>query len=153
MKIKDQYYLGLDREKVIEKFEGNLSFVAEMMVNLKSSKGIVKVPSEVYFSANPDRSKNHKDYMIIFYNDDQLMVTGKDEEEMKDSWTSGGVHCLTCDTVLISLNRHNFHGCGCDNDTFVDGGSDYIRYGAKDLNKTKLVKVDMKTKTLVQESA
>ena len=44
------------------------------------------------------------------------------------------VKCLACNTVLESKYRHHFSGCNCDNQAFCDGGMDYNRTGAKDLN-------------------
>lgn len=49
-----------------------------------------------------------------------------------------GLHCLTCDTVIVSRHRHDFVVCRCEQTgdpktetyIFVDGGSDYKRYGA-----------------------
>ncbi len=47
----------------------------------------------------------------------------------------GSVYCCQCATVLESTYRHHFVQCDCPNETFVDGGDDYTRYGGKDLNK------------------
>ena len=44
------------------------------------------------------------------------------------------VKCLQCNTVLESNYRHDFQCCGCENQTFVDGGYDYSRVGGKDFN-------------------
>ncbi|MFA5025103.1 MAG: hypothetical protein WC503_01150 [Candidatus Shapirobacteria bacterium] len=43
------------------------------------------------------------------------------------------VKCLKCGEVLESKYRHDFVMCSCDNQTFVDGGNDYIRMGGKDM--------------------
>ena len=43
------------------------------------------------------------------------------------------VQCRECGEVLISYNRHDYKTCGCENATMVDGGTDYQRYGGKDL--------------------
>ncbi len=48
------------------------------------------------------------------------------------------IQCLMCNKVLVSNYRHDFNGCGCDNNTFIDGGYDYLRYSAANL---KLVDV------------
>lgn len=37
--------------------------------------------------------------------------------------------CLQCGKVLESTHRHDFVECGCPNQTFTDGGYDYIRRG------------------------
>lgn len=40
--------------------------------------------------------------------------------------------CLKCLEILESIHRHDFRMCKCGN-LFVDGGRDYIRRGAEDL--------------------
>lgn len=47
------------------------------------------------------------------------------------------VQCQCCLKVLISISRHDFKQCGCENETFVDGGGHYCRMGGKDLSKVK----------------
>jgi hypothetical protein len=46
------------------------------------------------------------------------------------------VKCITCDTFIESVHRHDFKWCNCphDSDTriFIDGGNDYIRMGFGD---------------------
>jgi len=42
--------------------------------------------------------------------------------------------CKKCGDVLVSLNRHDYKTCGCDNKTMLDGGTDYQRYGGVDLD-------------------
>jgi len=37
--------------------------------------------------------------------------------------------------VLVSFDRHDFKRCHCKNGTFVDGGSDYLRYGGMNMAK------------------
>ena len=44
------------------------------------------------------------------------------------------VQCKNCGEVLTSYNRHDYKTCGCENETMVDGGNDYQRYGGKDLD-------------------
>ena len=44
------------------------------------------------------------------------------------------VQCKSCGDVLTSYNRHDYKTCGCENETMVDGGTDYQRYGGKDLS-------------------
>lgn len=47
--------------------------------------------------------------------------------------------CLKCGMMLQSTSRHDFKECNCSNKAFIDGGYDYIRYGAVDMNKVKLI--------------
>ena len=44
------------------------------------------------------------------------------------------VRCLSCNTELESKHRHDFQCCGCENQSFVDGGYDYSRVVGKDFN-------------------
>ena len=41
--------------------------------------------------------------------------------------------CAKCGDVIESTHRHDFVSCSCD-EIFVDGGKEYLRAGAKDLN-------------------
>lgn len=45
------------------------------------------------------------------------------------------VLCLGCGAVLVSYHRHDYKTCECDNQTMVDGGTSYLRYGGKDMTK------------------
>jgi len=47
--------------------------------------------------------------------------------------------CLDCGKTLESKFRHNFVECGCPNGAFVDGGSDYMRVGAKDFSRIQII--------------
>jgi len=52
----------------------------------------------------------------------------------------GAIKCLECNTVLESKYRHDFKMCECENSAFVDGGTEYLRVGAKDLDKVKVLR-------------
>lgn len=52
--------------------------------------------------------------------------------------TQTGVKCLECGDEIYSTYRHDYRTCNCG-DTFIDGGSDYLRYGSKNLNKVETV--------------
>lgn len=41
--------------------------------------------------------------------------------------------CKLCDDLIVSLHRHHFVHCKCG-EIFVDGGTAYLRRGAKDFN-------------------
>ena len=43
------------------------------------------------------------------------------------------IRCLNCGTILESKSVHDFQSCGCDNQTFVDGGDEYMRCGGMDM--------------------
>ena len=44
------------------------------------------------------------------------------------------VQCKSCGEVLTSYHRHDYKTCGCENETMVDGGNEYQRYGGADLD-------------------
>jgi len=37
-------------------------------------------------------------------------------------------------TVIESKSVHDFRSCGCENESFVDGGGQYLRIGGHDLD-------------------
>ncbi len=47
-----------------------------------------------------------------------------------------------CGMVLESKQVHDFRMCGCPNQTFVDGGDQYKRFGAKDLKQVELQPIE-----------
>lgn len=49
------------------------------------------------------------------------------------------VKCLNCGQELESTFRHDFQRCSCENETFVDGGNDYCRYGGVDITKVEVI--------------
>lgn len=63
--------------------------------------------------------------------------------------TLNSIQCLHCYKVLVSKHRHDFVECGCDNQTFVDGGNTYQRVGGKDLSLIR----DLSLHELVLESS
>jgi hypothetical protein len=48
------------------------------------------------------------------------------------------VTCLECLKTLVSYHRHDYKTCGCKNEAMVDGGTEYLRYGGKDMRKLSL---------------
>lgn len=59
---------------------------------------------------------------------------------MKAKRYPNAVECLRCGMVLVSFDRHDYKTCLCPNKTMVDGGSDYLRCGGKDLNLVQILK-------------
>lgn len=51
------------------------------------------------------------------------------------------IDCLDCGETIVSYHRHDYKTCGCRNQATVDGGLDYLRYGAVDMSKIQLVVV------------
>ena len=48
--------------------------------------------------------------------------------------TRNAIKCLVCNTILESKHRHDYVQCQCCNECAVDGGLDYQRTLAKDLD-------------------
>lgn len=49
-----------------------------------------------------------------------------------------GVLCPACKKRMFSYHRHDYKLCGCENETMVDGGTDYLRYGWKNIEPQKI---------------
>lgn len=47
------------------------------------------------------------------------------------------VQCKACKKVLVSYSQHDYKTCGCPQDTMVDGGTAYARFGGVDMDKVK----------------
>jgi hypothetical protein len=54
------------------------------------------------------------------------------------------IKCLECGETIVSYSRHDYNTCSCPNEAMVDGGNEYERYGAMDMDKieAKYVYVD-----------
>ena len=51
--------------------------------------------------------------------------------------TKNSVRCLVCNTILESKHRHDYVKCHCPNETACDGGLEYQRTLAVDLDKVE----------------
>ncbi len=51
----------------------------------------------------------------------------------------GFIKCLECGEVLESKSVHDFVRCSCENQTFLDGGDEYGRYGGMDMDKIQII--------------
>ena len=56
------------------------------------------------------------------------------ENKTKMILTRNAVKCLVCNSVLESRHRHDYVQCSCPNEVATDGGLDYQRISAKDLD-------------------
>ena len=45
------------------------------------------------------------------------------------------IKCLECGETIVSRSRHDYVTCKCPNGAMVDGGNEYERYGAMDMDK------------------
>jgi hypothetical protein len=58
---------------------------------------------------------------------------------MADERPRNLVFCRNCLETLESVHRHDFAQCGCENRTFTDGGTDYQRYGGRDMSLVEVI--------------
>ena len=54
------------------------------------------------------------------------------------SKTVWGVSCVVCEKRMFSFFTHDYKTCGCPNETMIDGGRDYLRYGWKVLKPKRI---------------
>lgn len=52
------------------------------------------------------------------------------------------IKCLQCAAILESKSVHDFVQCECLNETFVDGGHNYQRFGGVDLSRIEIYNYD-----------
>jgi hypothetical protein len=137
MKIKEVNYYGLDHDGVAKKFGGDLTYLRTFQVR----NGVWAV----YKAANPNLELGHKKYMMLGKDpvSEQWYVSGSTPKQMKVERVQEAVVCLQCNTVLYSIHRHHYHSCGCPNETFVDGGKDYLRYGAMNMSAVATTRIDL----------
>ena len=143
MKInkEDHNYYEFNIDKVCEHFEGDLTYLNTFCI-----KGTYK-PVAVFHNTNPDRNKNHKDYMLLWANGENVIVSGMDADKMEEHRYQKGMYCPDCKDVIYSVMRHDYRHCSCGR-CMVDGGKDYFR-----TNMTgKGVKIDLLTDTIEKVS-
>lgn len=138
-KLKKQNYSGFKHKVAIKALSAD-KFINYMSITNTYGR---KQVCAVYYSSNPDLSKGHKPYPMLTNSNGQVFILGRELHELKKDSIHFGVLCTNCNTILVSLDRHNFHGCGCSAETFIDGGQEYFRCVSSDIAKTVMVKVDM----------
>jgi hypothetical protein len=96
----------------------------------RPSGGWNEVPVDVFYVAEPDRSKGHTNYFGMYVdNEDRVMITDA------SSCFSEDIYGMVChNEVHVSRYRHHFVETDCG---FIDGGRDYIKRSGI----TRLVKV------------
>jgi len=72
---------------------------------------------------------------------DYFFPKKKEVEEVIKNIVHSQVTCLECGEVLVSEHRHDYKTCSCPNETMIDGGNAYVRYGGKDLSKIEFFTV------------
>lgn len=118
---KDHNYYGIDADKACKHFEGDLTYLNTFCIKDNY------YPVAVFRNANPDRSKDHKDFMLLWVdNRDCAVISGIDADEMEEHRYQRGLYCPDCEEVIYSVNRHDYRKCKCGR-CMVDGGKDYFR--------------------------
>lgn len=137
--VKEVNYYGLDHEAVNKKFSGDLTYIRTFTIGAHYWA--------VYRAKSPDKSKGHKRYMMLGHrpNSDQWYVSGRTSKEIQKDRKQDAVLCMMCKTILYSIHVHHYHGCGCTNQTFVDGGREYLRCGGVDAGKVRSGTLDLLT--------
>ena len=138
MKLVKPNWYGLDHVKVKTTFEGSPSFVNEFCVKDEYE------PCAVYHCPKPNKRKKHKTYMLLSKVNGQFYIRGMSPREMNKYRYQDALHCLTCDDVIYSVNRHDYRHCSCGA-VSIDGGKDYTKIGFKDKSLLKQVKLDLLT--------
>ena len=54
------------------------------------------------------------------------------------------IKCLQCSKILESKSTHDFVKCSCPNQSFLDGGGEYFRYGGIDMKQIQIIEDDTK---------
>jgi len=155
----EEYYVEnhdphvIDKDKALEHLEGDVEYVGYWFV--KDAKGYV------FHAKNPDRSKGHKDYVVIKYvynymmDDYDFYIAGYDRAEMEERSIQVGQACRHCKTVIWSLSRHDYHSCRCKKDgdqVCIDGGTDYYRLAFGKNSDSFPVTVNHLTKTITKRN-
>lgn len=82
-----------------------------------------------------------RNYMIangVWSNNDQPLIIPKNPE-VSEQIVYNAVICLACNETIVSYYGHDYKTCGCENQAMVDGGLDYARYGAVDMDKIQKI--------------
>jgi hypothetical protein len=142
MKInkKDHNWYGFDTGKVCETFEGDLTYLNTFCILGRYN------PVAVFRNANPNRSKDHKDFLLLYSFTDLVtrkevtMISGIDADKMEEHRYQTGMYCPNCKEVIYSVNRHDYRKCKCGR-CMVDGGKDYFKTNMAGT----MVKIDLLT--------
>ena len=144
MKLKQENfnYYGLDIEKSANFLGENVKYLGTFCI-----KGNY-LPSAMFYSPNTDKDKGHKHYPYLFIQNSVLYVGALDPEEFEKEKFQSGLFCQNCNSVIYSVNRHDYRFCNCEdekNKISIDGGKDYTKIGYRENSKYNLVEIDFKT--------
>ncbi len=125
-------WYGFKHAEVRKRFgdlDGKLTYVGTFCVNGAYN------PAAVYHAPNPDKSKGHKEYVLLYKGSDSYFVTGMTAKEIAKYRYQDALKCPKCKDLIYSIMRHDFRHCKCQT-CFIDGGRDYTRQGSEGLAVT-----------------
>jgi hypothetical protein len=120
MKTTGDNYYGFDHEAVSSVLKGNLSYLGTTTVFGEYR------PVAIYRAANPDRSKGHKEFVLLQTEEGKLFVRGRELSEIEPFLHVNAVLCTGCGSTIYSTMRHHMAACECGK-TAIDGGREYQR--------------------------
>ena len=145
MKIRKHNYFGIDHVGVKKKFEGNPEYCNDIEIKGRTWA--------VYSVKNPNRTKGHKDFLLLTIDRvvEGVIISGMDKTTIENYRRIVAIHCLRCDEAIYSPHRHSMVNCECKS-VAIDGGSEYSRllYQPGDIMH-KMVTLDVLTDTEIPE--
>ena len=122
---KDDNYYQFDHDAVNKQFGGELTYLGTLPIGNSGD------PWALYWAKSPDRTKGHKDIMMLMSHGPSYggNVSGRNVSELEGgklhhTW----VQCLKCQDYIVSQHRHDYKFCQCGACS-IDGGMDYIKVG------------------------
>jgi hypothetical protein len=139
MKIVKPNWYGLDHTAVQAHFDGDLRFCNDFCVKDEYK------PCAVYRANKVNRSKKHRKYVLISGSTSAMIVRGMTIKEMQKYRYQAALHCLKCDSVVHSANRHHMAYCPCGA-VAIDGGKDYTKVSMLEVGaRYNIVTLDLLT--------
>lgn len=111
---------GYSYEEITDMFNKKLDAWNEVLIE----KGDISVDNDIDFTEPIEANKETP----------QDNGTTHDMALIHMALIQNAVKCLRCGEIIQSVSRHNYVTCQCDNSVMVDGGLDYERYGANNMD-------------------
>lgn len=141
MKILRPNWHHFDHKFVNRKFTGGLTYLGDNCIMGEY------YPWAIYKVDKPDRSKGHKNFMLLKMDESgRGIVSGLTKKQMESARYVVGLLCLKCETAIYSAMRHHCQDCLCelaDDRCYVDGGREYTRIGFGKGSRTVPIRIDL----------
>jgi hypothetical protein len=114
---------ALDHKAVAKQFGMKLEYIGFFPVGKeKHGKAVYKVLD----------AKDEKEFFVLDLNfhDNKVTKHLTTRSAIVPFAKLNAIHCLNCQDVLYSIDRHDFRGCSCKSQkkqVFIDGGKDYCK--------------------------